>query len=89
MLMKIKNGRFGSGLPDANWLLNEGTGDRVFTQHIDFGEDLPEVPAVVLGITELEITVEPVRVAVDAKNVNLRHVAQRCPVWSKIWIPPI
>jgi hypothetical protein len=46
--MKLKNGKFGSGVPDANWGLNEGIGDRVFTQHIDFGEDLLEVPAVVL-----------------------------------------
>ena len=40
--MKIKNGRFGSGVPDANWLLNEGTGDRMFTQHNDFGKQDPE-----------------------------------------------
>ena len=44
--MKLKNGKFGSGVPYANWGLNEGIGDRVFTQHIDFGEDLLEVPAV-------------------------------------------
>ena len=49
--MNIKSGQFGSGLPDANWRLNEGTGDRSFCQHIDFGEGFSDVPAVVLGIT--------------------------------------
>ena len=47
--MMIKNGRFGSGVPDANWGLNDGVGDRVFTQHVDFGEDLSEVPACCYG----------------------------------------
>jgi hypothetical protein len=42
--MKIKTGQFGSGVPDANRRLNEGIGDRLFTQHIDSGQDLPEVP---------------------------------------------
>jgi hypothetical protein len=68
--MKLKNGKFGSGVPDANWGLNEGIGDRVFTQHIDFGEDLLEVPVVVLGITEIESTFDPVRVAVEAKTLT-------------------
>jgi len=80
--MNIKNGKFGSGVPDANWRLNEGVGDWVFTQHIDFGEDLPEAPAVVLGITELESTFDPVRVAVEAKNVNLRGFDAEIRTWS-------
>ena len=46
----------------------------MFTQHIDFGEELSEVPAVVFGITELESTVDPVRVAVDAKNGILKDL---------------
>jgi hypothetical protein len=80
--MNIKNGKFGSGVPDANWGLNEGIGDRVFTQHIDFGEDLPEAPAVFLGITELESTFDPVRVAVEAKNVDLRGFDAEIRTWS-------
>jgi hypothetical protein len=80
--MKLKNGKFGSGVPDANWGLNEGIGDRVFTQHIDFGGDLLEVPAVVLGITEIESTFDPVRVAVEAKNINLRGFDAEIRTWS-------
>jgi len=69
--------RRGSGVPDANWGLNEGSGDRVFRQHIDFGEDLPEAPAVVLGITELESTFDPVRVAVEPKNISPRALTPK------------
>ena len=42
--MKIKSGKFGSGAIDPHWQLNDGTG----IQHIDFGEDLSEAPAIVL-----------------------------------------
>jgi len=80
--MKLKNGKFGSGVPDANWGLNEGIGDRVFTQHIDFGGDLLEVPAVVLCISEIESTFDRVRVAVDAKNINLRGFDAEIRTWS-------
>jgi hypothetical protein len=58
------------------------SGSRSSAQHIDFGEDLPEVPAVVLGITELESTFDPVRVAVEAKNVNVRGFDAEIRTWS-------
>ena len=80
--MKIKSGKFGSGAIDPHWHLNDGTGDRAFIQHIDFGEDLLEVPAVVLGITEIESTFDPVRVAVEAKNINLRGFDAEIRTWS-------
>jgi hypothetical protein len=53
-------GRFGSGVPDWNWGLNDGTGDSAFTQHITLGEYFSEVPVVVLGISGLDCTVYPV-----------------------------
>jgi len=34
--MKIKTGQFGSEVPDSDRRLNEGIGDRVFAQHIDW-----------------------------------------------------
>ena len=46
-------------MPDWNWVLSDGTGDRAFTQHISFGEDLSEVPVIVLGISGLYCTVLP------------------------------
>jgi hypothetical protein len=86
--MKIKAGQFDSGLPNAEWKLNDRTGDSVFRQHVDFGEDFSEVPAIVLGITYLESTVAPVQVAVEAKNLSTRgfdleiRTCLNTPVWS-------
>jgi hypothetical protein len=85
--MKIKSGRFCSGMPDWNWGLNDGTGDRAFTQHISFGEDLSEVPVIVLGISGLDCTVYPVRVDVDAKNVTIRGFEVEIRTWgdTHVW----
>jgi hypothetical protein len=41
-----------------------------------------EAPAVVLGITELESTFDPVRVAVEAKNVTPRGSDAEIRTWS-------
>jgi len=85
--MKIKTGQFGSGLPNIDWKLNEGTGDRGFRQHIDFGESFSEVPAIVLGITYLESTIAPVRVAVEAKNVGTEGFDVDIRTWldTHVW----
>lgn len=85
--MKIKSGQFGSGLPDVNWRLNDGASDRSFTQHIDFAEAFSEVPAIVLGITYLESTVVPLRVAVEAKNVSTRGFDVEIRTWldTRVW----
>ena len=83
----MKSGQFGSGLPNADWRLNDGTGDRGFTQHIDFGEGFSEVPALVLGITYLESTVAPVRVAVEANNISARGFDVEIRTWldTHVW----
>jgi hypothetical protein len=85
--MKIETGQFGSGLPNPDWGLNEGTGDRTFQQHIDFGETFSEVPVTALGITYLESTVAPVRIAVEAKNVSTQgfDVAIRTWLDTHVW----
>jgi H-type lectin domain-containing protein len=85
--MKIKTGQFGSGLSNADWKLNDGTGDRTYRQHIDFGESFPEVPATALGITYLESTVAPVRVAVEAKNVSPQGFDVEIRTWrnTHVW----
>jgi hypothetical protein len=68
--MNIKSGKFGSGAIDPHWQLNDGTGDRAFIQHIDFGEDLSEAPAIVLAFTYLECDFKPVRVAVGRRTLT-------------------
>jgi H-type lectin domain len=86
-VMKIKIGQFGSGLPNADWRLNDGTGDRIFRQHIDFEESFSEVPAIALGISYLESTVAPVRVAVEAKNVGKQGFDVDIRTWfdTHVW----
>jgi H-type lectin domain-containing protein len=68
-------------------VLNDGTGDRAFIQHISFGEDLSEVPAIVLGISGLDCTVYPVRVDVDAKGVSIRGLDVEIRTWgdTHVW----
>ena len=80
--MKIKSGKFGSGAIDPHWQLNDGAGDRAFIQHIDFGEDLSEAPAIVLAFTYLECDFKPVRVAVEPKNINIRGFDVEIRTWS-------
>jgi hypothetical protein len=80
--LKIKSGKFGSGAIDPHWHLNDGTGDRAFIQHIDFGEDLSEAPAIVLAFTYLECDFKPVRVAVEPKNINIRGFDVEIRTWS-------
>jgi hypothetical protein len=85
--MKIETGQFGSGLPNADWRLNDGAGDRTFQQHIDFAESFSEVPATALGITYLESTVAPVRIAVEAKNVSTQGFDVGIRTWldTRVW----
>jgi hypothetical protein len=58
-------------------------GDRVFTQYITFGENLSEVPVVVLGISGLDCTAYPVRVDVAAKNVTIRGFDVEIRTWGE------
>jgi hypothetical protein len=84
---KINTGQFGSGLPNTDWKLNEGTGDGAFQQRINFGESFSELPAVIVGITYLESTVAPVRVAVEAKNVSKQGFDINIRTWREtlVW----
>ena len=53
VIMKIKNLPVWLRSTRRQSAFERGDSDRVFTQHIDFGQDLPEVP--VIGTSRIEI----------------------------------
>ncbi len=75
--MKIKTRQFGSGVPDANRRLNEGIGDRVFTQHIDFGEELPEVPEN-WNVTHRNLLADQLRLQPIESQLDILFLFRKC-----------